>query len=206
MAALMAADKVVLWRHGRTASNAAGLWQGQLDIPLDEVGCEQAEVAAEVLSKLSPARLVSSDLSRAADTMAALARVTGLPVETDTRLREVHAGRWQGLSRAQIAEQWPDDLAAWTRGDDIPVGGGETRSQVAQRAAAAIEEHAESTDSGVLVISSHGGALRGAVARMLGLSTGNWGSFAGLRNCHWGVLVHGRHGWVVDSWNVGVLS
>jgi probable phosphoglycerate mutase len=58
----------------------------------------------------------------------------------------------------------------------------------------------------VLVISSHGGALRGAVARLLGLPTGNWGSFSGLRNCHWGVLVKGRHGWVVDSWNVGVLD
>jgi probable phosphoglycerate mutase len=201
----MAADKVVLWRPGRTDSNARGLWQGQLDIPLDEVGREQAEDAARVLGKLAPTRLVSSDLSRAADTMSALARVTGLPVETDPELREVHAGRWQGLSRAQIDEQWPDDLAAWTRGDDIRVGGGERRSEVAERAAAAIERYAESTESGVLVISSHGGALRGAVARMLGLTTGNWGSFGGLRNCHWGVLVQGRHGWVVDSWNVGVL-
>jgi glucosyl-3-phosphoglycerate phosphatase len=202
----VSADTVVLWRHGRTASNANGLWQGQLDVPLDDVGLTQAEQAAAVLAQLSPARIVTSDLSRAADTAAALSRVTSVPVEVDEGLREVHAGRWQGLSRAQILEQWPDDLTAWSAGEDVPVGGGERRSEVAARAAAAIERQAGSTPSGVLVLTSHGGALRGAVAHLLGLPTGTWGSFGGLRNCHWGVLVSGRHGWYVDAWNLSAGS
>lgn len=200
----MSADRVVLWRHGRTASNAGGLWQGQLDVPLDDVGVAQAEEAARVLRKLPPGRLVSSDLSRALDTAAALARLTGLEVESDPALREVHAGRWEGLSRADIESRWPDDLAAWTRGDDVPVGGGERRSEVAARAAEAVERHAAATPSGILVVTSHGGALRGAVAKMLGLPTATWGSFGGLRNCHWAVLAPGRHGWMVDAWNLGV--
>ena len=70
----MTADRVVLLRHGRTASNAAGIWQGQLDVPLDDVGIDEAGRAARTLASLPPARIVASDLSRAAATAAAEAR------------------------------------------------------------------------------------------------------------------------------------
>ncbi|GAB2698128.1 histidine phosphatase family protein [Thalassiella azotivora] len=199
----MSAERVVLWRHGRTASNAGGRWQGQLDVPVDDVGRDQAARAAGVLAGLPPTRVVSSDLSRAADTAQALADATGLQVELDKALREVHAGRWEGLTRAEIDERWPGDLDAWLAGQDVPLGGGERRSEVAARAAEAIERYATSTPEGVLVVASHGGALRDATARLLGLPFGSWAVFAGLRNCHWGVLTHGRRGWSVDAWNVG---
>jgi len=73
----------VLWRHGQTVWNAERRFQGQSDIPLDETGYAQADRAARLLSGLGPDLIVSSDLSRAASTAAALARLTGLEVTLD---------------------------------------------------------------------------------------------------------------------------
>ncbi|MFP5335655.1 MAG: histidine phosphatase family protein [Actinomycetes bacterium] len=199
----MTATRVVLWRHGQTGHNAADRFQGQLDVPLDDVGREQAREAAAMLVGLPPARIVSSDLSRALDTAAALADLTGLHVEIDPELRELFAGQWQGLLREEIEARWPADFAAWRGGDDVPVGGGERRSDAAKRAAAAIERHTAATPDGVLVVTAHGGALRGAMLELLGLPISAWPSFAGLANAHWAVLDRRPSGWSVAEYNVG---
>ena len=73
----------MLWRHGQTTWNAQNRFQGQTDIPLSETGVAQAERAARLLAALKPDKIFSSDLSRAASTAAALARITGLPVTLD---------------------------------------------------------------------------------------------------------------------------
>lgn len=199
----MSASQVVLWRHGRTEHNLQQRFQGQLDTPLDDVGRQQAADAASYLAKLQPARIVSSDLVRAFDTAQALGDLTGLPVETDRELREIYAGSWEGLTRPEIRANWPENYEAWRRGDDVPVGGGESRAQLAARVTAAIERHVATTE-GVLVIASHGAALRGATLTLMGLPVSNWGIFVGLANTHWSTLVPGgRGGWQLLQYNVG---
>ena len=64
----MSGRRVVLWRHGRTAWNATNRFQGQTDVPLDEVGVLQGERAARNLATLKPDLIVSSDLGRARTT------------------------------------------------------------------------------------------------------------------------------------------
>jgi probable phosphoglycerate mutase len=200
----VSAARVVLWRHGQTGHNAADRFQGQLDIELDDVGRAQAARAAEMLLGLGPSRIVSSDLKRATATAAALAELTGLDVETDPDLREINAGAWQGLLREEIQARWADDFAAWLHGDDVAIGGGERRSEVAERAATAIEKHAASTaDGGTLVITAHGGALRGAMLRLLGLPIEAWGRLGGLGNTHWALLHRRLDGWTLAEYNVG---
>jgi broad specificity phosphatase PhoE len=95
---------LVVWRHGRTAWNDAGRFQGHTDTPLDDVGRAQAAAASVALASLRPARVVTSDLSRAAATAAYLGAAAGVPVAEDPRLREVdvattYAGR--------AARRWP---------------------------------------------------------------------------------------------------
>ena len=102
----MTVGRLLLWRHGRTAFNATARLQGQVDIPLDDVGRWQARTAAAaMLVRHTPTRIVSSDLGRAVETADPLARMAGVDVETDERVRERSFGEWEGLSGPEIARR-----------------------------------------------------------------------------------------------------
>jgi hypothetical protein len=132
---------LIVWRHGQTDHNASGIWQGQLDTPLSDKGREQALTAAGALAAYNPSVIVSSDLQRAADTARALGSRIGVQVRYDERLREVHAGLWQGMTAGDVAEQFPVEQAALMAGEDIPRGvHGESMGQVAARTRAAVED------------------------------------------------------------------
>jgi len=88
----MTAARIILWRHGRTEWNVVNRFQGQADIPLDDVGYAQADRAAAVLADYRPSSLYSSDLTRCHQTAETLAQRTGLQITTDKRLREIHVG------------------------------------------------------------------------------------------------------------------
>ncbi|MEJ5945166.1 histidine phosphatase family protein [Pseudokineococcus basanitobsidens] len=202
-----AAPQVVLWRHGRTAWNVEGRWQGHTDIPLDDEGLAQVEAAAAVLAARRPVRVVSSDLARARGTAGALALAADLPVTLDPRLREVHGGAWQGLRREEIAAGWPQEHAAWLAGEEVPAGdGGETRAQAGTRVAAAVREQSAGLDDGqVLVCVGHGGSLGAGLVRLLGLPDG--GVLTGLRNARWTTLVRSGGGtWRLLEHNAGVWA
>lgn len=197
----------MLWRHGRTAWNDEGRFQGQTDVPLDDVGLGQARRAARLLAALPPAVIASSDLGRARATAAELGALTGLPVRTDPALRETYAGNWQGLLAAEIGAADPDRLRAWRSGEEVRPGGGERRSEVADRAEAALTRLLpEVPDDGVLVVATHGGTARALIGRLLGLPLGSWHALGGLANCSWSVLEEetGR-GWRLTEHNAGTL-
>jgi probable phosphoglycerate mutase len=200
----------VLWRHGRTAWNAERRFQGQTDIPLDEVGRVQASRAARALSRLVPSRIVASDLVRAADTAAELAALTGLSVETDVRLRETWAGEWEGLTRAELDERFPGELSRWAAGAGLRPGGGETRVEVADRMLAAISDALTGLGGGsTLVVATHGGSARAAIGALLGLPPQNWASLGVLANCAWSVLQENTSGygpgWRLQEYNAVTL-
>lgn len=181
--------RVVFWRHGRTTWNAETRFQGTTDVPLDEVGVLQAERAARDLATLEPDLLVSSDLERARVTAEALASVVGLPVTTDEALRETYAGTWQGLLREEIVARDGDAFVRWLAGEDVRPGGGESRVEVAQRVADAVLRHAQALPpGGTLVVTTHGGAARAGIGRLLGLPVEHWTVLGGLTNCAWSVL------------------
>jgi broad specificity phosphatase PhoE len=197
----------VLWRHGRTEWNDMRRFQGQTDIGLDDHGRRQARRSARLLAALPPTTLISSDLSRAADTAAELAALTGLAVPTDPRLRETHAGRWEGLLAEEIRASDGELWDAWQAGDPrVRPGGGETRGEVADRAAAAVGESlAGLPDRGVLVVATHGGTARALIGRLLDLPDRSWHVLGGLANCSWSVLEEGAHGWRLEEHNAGRL-
>jgi broad specificity phosphatase PhoE len=202
---LMTARRVLLVRHGRTTYNAQARFQGQTDIPLDEVGLGQAKRTADSLAARltgEPVRIVSSDLSRAQQTAQELADRLELTVTLDPRLREIFAGEWEGLVRDEIVASWPEDYDAWRRGENVRVGGGETRSEAAERAAEAIVEAEREMAGGTLVCVSHGGALRGAIFLLLGTPSWPWNALEGLRNAHWAELQNTDRGWRLSCYNV----
>jgi glucosyl-3-phosphoglycerate phosphatase len=199
--------RLVLWRHGQTEWNVSGRGQGHLDVPLDEVGREQARSAAARLASLRPSAIVSSDLARAYETATALADLTGLEVRQDPALREIHLGQWQGLTRAEVNEKFGDERRRIEAGEDVRRGvDGETMAEVADRAATALERAAAMTDGGrTVIVVAHGLSLRVGACRFLGVALEHWRVFGGLSNCAWVVLEEGRQGWRFTEWNAGSL-
>ena len=201
--------RIIVWRHGETSHNADGVYQGQLDSHLSARGREQAAVAAQALAQRGATRLLASDLARAADTAEALSARTGLRVEHDERLREIHVGRWQGLRHAEVLERFPDVLAALDRGEDAVRGEtGERVADVQARVRAVFDELVERLGrDDTAVLTTHGMASRALVAEVVGLTYRQaWLSLVGLHNCHWAELVEHRTGWRLEAWNVGVSA
>lgn len=198
--------RVIVWRHGETTHNAAGIWQGQLDTELSDRGRDQVRMAAHTLRAYDPATLWTSDLKRAAATAQALADVTELEPRADARLREIHVGEWQGLTAGDVAERSPDIQEKIARGED-PARGvtGETVAQVVTRTRAAVAELLEALAPGqTAVIATHGVTGRAIVADLAEIDQRTaWMSLAGMQNAHWAELVEHRFGWRISRWNAG---
>ena len=192
--------RLVLWRHGQTTWNLENRFQGKTDIPLDETGVVQARRAARLLSGLKPTAIVASPLQRAAATARELADVTGLPVPFDPDLAERDGGEWEGLTGKEIRERYPAEHATWQP------PGGETSEQVAKRVSAAFGRAIEGLpDDGVLVVASHGAALRLGMAHLLGFPEEIWERLGGLSNCSWSVVGESWAGWRLIEHNAGTL-
>ena len=190
----------MLWRHGQTVWNAEHRFQGQTDIDLDETGVAQAERAARLLAALRPSAIVASDLRRAAATAAPLARLTGLEVSYDKDLRERSGGLWEGLSDPEIRARYPAEHAAWAPPE------GETSAAVAHRAGGALERITEAASPGdLVVVVSHGAALRLGMSLLLGLPEDSFGVLGPLANCAWSVVEQRRQRWRLLEHNAGTL-
>jgi len=203
------ARRIIIWRHGRTAWNLAGRVQGQTDVPLDEVGREQARSAAARLASLQPTHIVTSDLSRARDTADELGRLTGVQVATDARFRERSFGVREGLTLTEAREQFPEHMARWLAGDEAGIPGSESSVAAGERFTAALHAQLETVGpDATLVVVSHGGVSRAGTFAFLGLPRETWESFGGLSNCSWTVLEERDQGlpqWRVVEWNAGTL-
>jgi broad specificity phosphatase PhoE len=141
----VAAPVIYYIRHGETAWNAQGRFQGSQDIPLNDLGRRQAADAGGILTDLfardgrNPSSLafVASPLSRARATMELVRGVLKLPTggyAVDDRLREIGYGRWEGATLAQMQASDPGLFAArlsdkWT----IPPPEGESYAEVQAR-------------------------------------------------------------------------
>ena len=193
--------RLVLWRHGQTAWNVERRFQGKTDIPLDEVGLGQAQRAAALLAALRPTGILASPLQRAADTAQALADLTGLPVAHDKDLIERDGGQWEGLTSGEIRQRYPEEHARWQP------PGGETSAQVAERVGTALNRAVDAmSPTGLLVVASHGAALRLGMSNLLGLPEEVWERLGGLSNCCWSVLAEMRDGgWRLIEHNAGTL-
>lgn len=202
--------KIVVWRHGRTAFNEQRRFQGHLDVDLDDVGRAQAVRAAALLARLSPAAIVCSDLSRARSTADELARLTGLAVTVDKRLREIDVGTWQGLTFDEVAARFPADVAQWHDEREGRRGGGETAVEVAERAVPAVQDALHDlADGETLVVATHGVAGRALVASMIGLPAPLWTVLGSLSNCSWSIIAETaartETGWRLVEYNAGTL-
>ena len=200
--------RLIVWRHGNTDWNAGNRVQGQTDVPLNELGRQQAVDAAELLLRLRPVAIVASDLRRAADTAATLGALTGLSVKHDPRLRERSFGAWEGLLMTEVAATRPGEYDLWTAGADVIGGEVETLDDLGKRVADGLRDAAELAPPGAtVVVATHGAAARQGIGHLLGWPSEQLRTLRALQNCHWVELTHdSMRGWQVAAYNVGVFS
>lgn len=196
----MSLTRLCMVRHGETAWNAEGRVQGQLDIPLSEVGLAQARSVAEALERERFDALYSSDLVRVRQTAAPSAAKLHLPVTVDPRLRERHYGSFQGHTYADAKVKFPEDYARFrAKEPDFAFGGGESLLAFHQRCLCFLEELVRQDKARSILIFTHGGVLEMAYRHATGRGLSTPRDFeipnAGL---NWLEIGPGR--WTVLAW------
>lgn len=161
--------RLYLVRHGATPSTTEDRFSGGLNVNLSDEGRAQVEQLARRLSEVNITAAYASPLDRTMETAHIIAKPHGLaPIKRDG-LREVTHGHWEGLSRAEVEEKFPEEYAAW-EADPFTFApeGGESGLVVMARALPVIREIVVShTDKNVLVV-SHKATLRLIVSSLLG--------------------------------------
>jgi alpha-ribazole phosphatase len=154
--------KTELWlvRHGQTDWNQEKRYQGQTDIPLNEIGLQQAAGLSESLENTQFDAIYCSDLQRARQTANVLAIHLNLPVFQDRRMREASFGEWEGQIYPEIKLRYPE---VWEERKINPKAavapGGETMPQVARRMCRAADAITAAFPGGRVLVVSHGLAL-----------------------------------------------
>lgn len=189
--------------------------QGQLDTELSDEGKQQARNIAPVLTELGVAKIVASDLSRAADTAQIVAEHLGLPVTYDARLRETHLGQWQGKTHAEVDGVDGSVRAHWRNTPTWAPPEGESRIDVAQRTRPVVDELLDSfdewEDAAVLLV-AHGGTIAALTSSLLDLEISQYPMMKSLRNANFAQLqALPRYGepdagvqWYLEAWNQGL--
>ncbi|MGI4779528.1 MAG: histidine phosphatase family protein [Janthinobacterium lividum] len=167
------ATEIILVRHGETAWNRELRFQGHVDIPLNDAGHEQARRVGLRLAGEPVDHVFSSDLMRAQQTAAPVARQLGSKVVTQAGLREQHFGVVEGLRGEDIRQLHPRAWEEWLEfREDHAMPGGESAQQFHARAIGALGAVAAAHAGKILLVVTHGGVLDMVwrTARGLGLN------------------------------------
>jgi broad specificity phosphatase PhoE len=155
-------------RHGETDWNCEGRWQGQTDVPLNDVGRAQARALGERLRSEGIRAVASSDLSRARETAEIVSRELGLAVAyVDEVFRERAYGPFEGLTREECIARHPSEWASFERDPKAPPPGVEAIGLLAGRMLVGLRRVAERCEHPGLVV-SHGRAIRALVTLVTG--------------------------------------
>jgi glucosyl-3-phosphoglycerate phosphatase len=166
------AGRVFLVRHGRTALNADGRLRGRLNPVLDAVGHHEVDELARVLAGHRIVRILTSPLTRAAETAQAIGAATWEPVTALSALLDRDYGRWAGVRESEVVDRFGslDDAA-----------GVEPLDAVRQRVRAVLDDQREMLTHGDVVLVSHDAVNRALLRDLdsslpenLGQRTGCW--------------------------------
>jgi len=163
--------KLILARHGETAWNAEGRYQGQEDIPLSPTGEAQARALGERLRDVRIDRAVASPLSRALRTAQLALGDRAALLHTDAGFMEIAHGAWEGLLAAEIRARDPERLRAWREAPhEVLMPQGESLQHVLDRAWPALARACEGmADDDTLFIVAHDAVNRVLLCRVMGL-------------------------------------
>ena len=161
--------RVVLVRHAVAEGN--GRFTGQLDFELTTEGRSQLSHLVRELSGFPISATYASDLKRARETAAAVARYFGVPLECRPGLREMSFGQWEGLSWTEVEQKFPDEARNWL--GQFPSGivpGGESFAEFKGRISRELEFIASKNGGRYVAVVTHAGVIRVALAAASGVA------------------------------------
>lgn len=170
--------RLLLVRHGETDWNRAGKFQGQIDVPLNDNGREQAQKAAEFLKDVKLDFAISSSMLRPKETAEIILQYhEGLQLELRDGLREISHGLWEGKFESEIEELYPGLLQEWkTNPENVQMPEGENLQQVWSRAIADWQEIVRSV-SGTGIVVAHDAINKALLCHLFGLEPQHFWKF-----------------------------
>ena len=185
--------QIILVRHGRTPWNKDKIFRGTVDIPLDEVGKQEASLAGEWLKGETIQAAYASPLSRAMVTARAIAQHHGVPVQELPGLIDINYGDWQGVPLAEVKVKYVDLYRQWeTAPQTVRFPNGETLDEVRARALAAVDEVMTLNPDKTILLAAHRAVNKVLIAAFLGIDNSHYwrigqdttaiNRFAGVRN------------------------
>ena len=183
----------VLLRHGQTPMSVQKRYAGRSDVPLTDLGVQQAAAAAKRLASAGLDVIVTSPLLRAVQTAEEVAAATGATVVTDDGFREADFGAWEGLTFAEVQERWPAEMAAWLADPEVAPPGGESLAGVNERVTAALRRVLAARERQTVLVVSHVTPIKTLVAAALLAPP------AALYRMHLDVAALSRIDWYADG-------
>lgn len=161
--------RLFLVRHGATVLSAEDRFAGSTDAPLSDRGREQAGRLAGRLAGEPIAAVYASSMGRALDTARILATPHGLAVEARADLREIDHGHWEKLTRREVGDRFPDEVAMW-ESDPFTFAprGGESGLAVTARALPALLAIVRAHAGRKVIVVSHKATIRLLLSSLLG--------------------------------------
>jgi broad specificity phosphatase PhoE len=196
------ATTLLLVRHGQTEWNRNERFRGRYDVELNAHGLEQAKKTAERIAKSwKPAVVYSSPLKRALRTAKAIAQQFALDVIPSSGLIDIDYGAWQGLTPAEVSNQWPEQYDAWlNHPEKAEIPGGERLAAVRGRAMSFLSEIAETHNGQTIALVSHTVVNRVILLSILGAGIGGFWRL-GQDPCAINVIQHEQPNFMVQSVN-----
>jgi len=167
--------RLYIIRHGQVVNHHEYRYNGHFDVDITPLGVAQMERVAEFLTAHPVDAVYSSDLVRAARGAEIICSAIGTTPVPVPELRELHLGRWEGLTRAEAAERFPEE--ADFRFRDLATGkvkGGESLVDLASRVLPAIEGIIERHRGRRVCVVAHGGVNRVVLTDAMGLPIENF--------------------------------
>ena len=169
-------SRIVLVRHGETNWNKEGRFQGQIDIPLNENGKQQAQYASDYLRDISFDKAYSSSMIRPYETAEIiLQKYKNLEIEKVNDLVEISHGLWEGKLESEILAEWPELLRNWhEKPEKVQMPEGESIKTVSVRSILAWQkicnEQAENTNT---LVVAHDAVNKTIICHLLNLDCSN---------------------------------
>jgi len=167
--------RIILARHGNTPWNKDKIFRGSKDIPLDDLGREEAWALGEWLKDETIHAAYTSPLSRARDTALAIARHHGLEVLDLPGLADLSYGDWEGVPLKEVKVRYADLYRQWEAAPHtVRFPNGETLEVLRTRALAAVEEAVQRHPDQTVLLVAHRAVNKVLIAAFIGLDNSHF--------------------------------